>query len=186
MKNLVILLLTAFILSCATAPPPQISDDGFISSRPNFQVQFHKPIIEKTVESRRIQHGDIKSYYFFINKREGLAIEILTYIPSRGGIEFYGAEQVLTNWGRIALDSVVIDGGQWLKFINVSENNFLFTGYFKIMDNYYISIGRFCTAGVYAKEIDSIKSGTPLNHRQKKSLDEEFSKADQLFSIGKK
>ena len=72
MKSFIILLLTVFILSCATAP--QISDDGFVSSQPNFQVQFNKPITKKSVESRRIQDGNIKSYIFLANNTEGILI----------------------------------------------------------------------------------------------------------------
>jgi hypothetical protein len=74
MKNFIILLLTAFILSCTTAP--QISDDRFLSSRPNLQVQYHKPIVEKSEKSQRYQHGDFKSYHFHVNSREGVLIQI--------------------------------------------------------------------------------------------------------------
>ena len=90
MKNFIILLLTVFILSCTTAP--QISDDGFVSSRPDFQVQFNKPIIKKSVNSRRIQDGNIKSYMFSVNNTEGILIQILNYIPSRSGVTFSGPE----------------------------------------------------------------------------------------------
>ena len=91
MKNFIILLLTVLIFSCATAPP-QILDDGFISSQPNFQVQFHKPIVEKSVKSQRAQQVDINTYYFFVNNTEGILIEIQTYIASRSGFYFYGVD----------------------------------------------------------------------------------------------
>ena len=117
MIKLIIFSLTVFILSCATAPQTQILDDGFISSRPNFQVQFHKPIVEKSEKSRRVQRGDIKIYTFDVNYREGIVIAISTFIPDRSGFFLYGPKQVLTNWGRIALDPVVIDGRQWIKRI---------------------------------------------------------------------
>lgn len=186
MKKLIIFSLTIFILSCATAPPTQILDDGFISSRPNFQVQFHKPIVDKYEESQRVHRGNTEIYVFGVNNREGIVIEIATFIPDRGGFNFYGPVQVLTNWNRIALDPVVIDGRQWIKFVDLSKNKNLVTGYFRLIDKSFISVCRLCIAGAYAKEIESVKSGTPLNDRQKKLLDEEFSKADELFSIGKK
>jgi hypothetical protein len=184
MKSLIILLLTAFILSCATAPPPQISDDGFISSRPSFQVQFHKPIAKKFEESERYGQWDEKSYTFWVNNREGVVIQISKYIQSRGGIEFYGAEQVLTSMGRVALDSVVIDGRQWIKFVDVTKNKYLLTGYFRFVDNSFISVFRVCREGAYAEEIEFIKSGTSVNYQQKKLLNEEFASTAQLFSIG--
>jgi hypothetical protein len=183
MKNSIILLLTVFILSCATAPP-QISDEGFISSRPNFQVQFHKPIIKKSVESRRIEEGDIKSYIFLVNNTEGILIQILTYIPSRTGVTFYGPEQVLTNWGRMVLDPVVIDDHQWIKFVDVFNNKALFTGYFRFMDRTFISVGRISNAGAYAEEIGSFRKGVSINYGQGKLWDEAFAHTDQLFSLG--
>ena len=186
MRNLVIFSLTVFILSCATPPPPQILDDGFISSRPNFQVQFHKPVVEKFIESQRYRQWDIKIYTFWLNNSEGIVIQINSFIQSRSGVGFYGPEQTLTRMGRIALDSVVIDGRQWIKFVDVIKNDFLSTGYFRFMDNSFISVYRICGAGAYTGEIKSIKSGTPVNDRQRRLLDEEFSKAEQLFSIGKK
>jgi hypothetical protein len=91
MKYFIILLLTVFILSCATAAP-QISDDGFISSQPNFQVQFNKPIIKKSVESRRIRDGNIKAYVFWVNNTEGILIQILTFFLSRSGVTYSGPE----------------------------------------------------------------------------------------------
>jgi hypothetical protein len=186
MKNLIILLLTAFILSCATAPPPQILDDGFISSRPSFQVQFHKPIVKKSVEPQRYRQWDIKTYTFWFNNREGVVIEIAKHITTQsGGYYFLGPEAVLTNMGRIALDSVVLDGRQWIKFVDVTKNEFLVTGYFRYVDESYISVFRVCSSGAYAKEIEFIKSGTPVNYQQKKLLNEEFASTDQLFSIGK-
>lgn len=188
MIKLIIFSLTVFILSCATAPQTQILDDEFISSRPNFQVQFHKPIVEKSEKSRRVRGGNIKIYVFGVNNREGIVIEIATYFADRSGYFFYGPEQVLSEMGRTVLGSVVIDGSQWTKFVDVLENKFLVTGYFKFSarDESFISVYRICTSGVYAEEIESVKSGTPLNNRQKKLLDEEFSIADELFSIGKK
>ena len=69
---------------------------------------------------------------------------------------------------------------------HVSENEYLVTGYFRYVDESYISVFRVCSSGTYAKEIESIKSGTQVNDRQRKSLEEEFSEAEQLFSIGKK
>ena len=185
MKNLIILLLSVFILSCATAPP-QISDDGFISSRPNFQVQFHKSFVKKSVDSERYRQWDIKTYWFWVNNREGVVIQISKHITTHsGGYYFLGPEAVLTNMGRIALDSVVIDGRQWIKFVEVSENKFLVTGYFRYVDESYISVFRVCSSGAYAKEIEFIKSGTTVNYQQKKLLNEEFASTDQLFSIGR-
>ncbi len=188
MKKLIIFSLIVFILSCATAPQTQILDDGFISSRPNFEVQFYKPIEKKSEESQRIQRWNIKKYMFLVNSREGIMIEIATYVPDRPGYHFYSPLQVLTEMGLIALDSVVIDGREWIKYVDVLENNFLITGYFRLSatDESFINVFRVCSSGTYAEEIEYIKSGTPLNDRQRKSLDEEFSKADELFSIGKK
>jgi hypothetical protein len=182
MKNSIILLLTVFILSCATAP--QISDDGFISSQPNFQVQFNKPIIKKSVNSRRIQDGNIKSYMFSVNNTEGILIQILNYIPSRSGVTFSGPEAALKNWGRMALDPVVINGRQWIKFVAVFNNKTLFTGYFIFMDQSYISVGRICNASAYAEEIGSFRKGKSLKYGQGKLWDEAFAHTDQLFSLG--
>jgi hypothetical protein len=185
MKNFIILLLSVFILSCATAPP-QISDNGFISSRPNFQVQFHKSFAKKSVDSERYRQWDIKTYWFWVNNREGVVIQISKHITTQsGGFYFLGPEAVLTNMGRIALDSVVIDGRQWIKFVDVSENEFLVTGYFRYVDESYISVFRICSSGAYAEEIEFIKSGTPVNYQQKKLLNEEFASTAQLFSIGR-
>lgn len=188
MKKLIIFSLTVFIFSCATAPQTQILDDGFISSRPNFQVQFHKSIAEKSEESKRIQRWKINTYMFLVNSSEGIVIEIATYIPDRGGYHFYSPIQVLTEMGRTVLDSVIIDGRQWTKFVDVLENNFLVIGYFRLsdIDESFISVFRVCSSGAYAEEIESIKIGTPVNDRLKKTLDEEFIRANQVFSIGKK
>ncbi|MCK5420241.1 MAG: DUF1566 domain-containing protein, partial [Desulfobacterales bacterium] len=183
MKNFIILLLSVFILSCATAPP-QILDDGFISSRPNFQVQFHKPIVKKSVESQRIEGGDIKTYHFSVNNTESILIQIFSVLHSTRIDYFYGPERVLTNMGRMVLDPVVIDGRQWIKFVDVSNNNFLFTGYFRIMDKSFISVGRICNAGAYEEEIGSFRKGTSLKYGQGKLWDEAFAHTDQLFSIG--
>ena len=183
MKDFIILLLTVFILSCATAPP-QISDDGFISSQPNFQVQFHKPIIKKSVESRRIEDGDLKAYIFSVNNTEGILIQILNVFLSPGAVEFYGSEHVLTNWGCMVLDPVVIDDRQWIKFVDVINNKVLFTGYFRIMDQSYISVGRICNASAYAEEIGSFRKGVSLKYGQGKLWDESFARTDQLFSLG--
>ena len=183
MKSFIILLLTVFILSCTTAP--QISDDGFVSSRPNFQVQFNKPIIKKSVESRRIKGGDIKTYIFSVNNTEGIIIQILTYFHSTRLDYFYGPEQVLTNLGRMILDPVVIDGRQWIKFVDVSSNNeSLFTGYFRFMDQSFISVGRICYASAYAEEVGSFRKGKSLQYGQGKLWDEAFAHTDQLLSLG--
>jgi hypothetical protein len=182
MKNFIIFLLTIFILSCATAPP-QISDDGFISSRPNLQVQFHKPIVKKSLESRRIAGGDIKAYQFWVNDTECILIEILTVFHSTRIDYIYGPEQVLINWGRMVLDPVVIDGRQWIKFIDVFNNEAVFTGYFRIMGQTFISVGRFCSASPYTEEIGSFQKGK-LKSGQWKLWDEAFAHTDQLFSIG--
>jgi len=183
MKDFIILLLTVFILSCATASP-QISDEGFISSQPNFQVQFHKPIIKKSVESRRIEEGDIKAYIFSINNTEGILIQILTVFPNTRVDYYYGPEQVLTNWGRMVLDPVVIDDRQWIKFVDVFNNKALFTGYFIFMDQSFISVGRICNASAYAEEIGSFRKGVSLKYGQGKLWDEAFAHTDQLFSLG--
>ena len=90
MKKLITFSLTIFIISCATGPPTQILDNGFISSRPDFQVQFHKPIVEKSEKSRRVQRGDIKTYMFDVNYREGIVIAISTFVPDRSGFFLYG------------------------------------------------------------------------------------------------
>jgi hypothetical protein len=188
MKRLIIFSLSVFILSCATAPQTEILDDRFISSRPYFQVQFHKPIVKRSEESQRIQRWNIKTYMFLVNNTEGVVIEIATFTPDRSGYFFYGPEQVLTDMGRIVLDSVGIDGRQWIKFVDVLENNFLVTGYFRlsVTDESFINVFRVCSSGSYPEEIEFIKSGTPVNDRLRKSLNEEFIRADQLFSIGKK
>ena len=99
MKNLMIFSLTVFILSCAT--PPQILDDRFISSQPNFQVQFHKPIVKKSVESQRIEGGDIKTYHFSVNNTESILIQIFTVLHSTRIDYFYGPERVLTNISKL-------------------------------------------------------------------------------------
>jgi len=183
MKSFIILLLTGFILSCATAP--QISDDRFVSSRPNFQVQFNKPIIKKSVKSQRIQDGNIKTYLFWINNTEGILIQILSFFPGRTGVTFSGPEEALKGWGRMALDPVVIDGRQWIKFVDVFNNETLFTGYFRFMDQSYISVGRICNASAYEEEIGSFRSGASLPYGQGKLWDKAFAHTDQLFSIGK-
>jgi outer membrane protein OmpA-like peptidoglycan-associated protein len=185
MKNFIILLITVFILSCATAPPQQISDDGFISSRPNFQVQFHKSIVEKSVESRRTGGGNIKSYYFSVNNTEGIFIQILTVFQSTKLDYFYGPEKVLKNWGRMVLDPVIIDGHQWIKFVDVFNNKHLFTGYFRFMDQSFISVGRICNADAYAEEIKSFRKSASSQYGQGKLWDEAFAHTDQLFSIGR-
>jgi hypothetical protein len=182
MKSFIILLLTVFILSCATAP--QISDDGFISSQPNFQVQFHKLIVEKSVKSRRIQDGDIKIYHFSVNNTEGILIQILTVFQSTRFDYLYGPEKVLKNWGRMVLDPVVIDGRQWIRFVDVFNNKTLFTGYFRFMDQSFISVGRICNADAYAEEIGSFRKGASLKYGQGKLWDEAFAHMNQLFSIG--
>ena len=182
MKNFIILFLTVFILSCSTAP--QILNNRFISSRPNLQVQFHKPIIEKSEKSQRYQHGDLKSYHFRANRREGVLIQIYTYIASRSGVYFYGPEQMLTSMGCMVLDPVVIDGDQWIKFVDVFGNKFLFTGYFRFMNETGISVGRIYDAGSYAAEIGSFRKGASLSYGQGKVYDEAFAHTDQLFSIG--
>jgi hypothetical protein len=183
MKNFIILLLTIFILSCASAP--QISDDGFISSQPNFQVQFHKSIIKKSVDTQRIQDGDIKTYIFSVNNTEGILIQILALFPNTRVDYYYGPERVLTNWGRMVLDPVVIDGRQWIKFVGVFNNKTLFTGYFIFMDQSYISVGRICNASAYAEAIGSFRKGASLKYGQGKLWDEAFAHTDQLFSLGK-
>jgi hypothetical protein len=182
MKNSIILLLAVFILSCATAP--QISDDGFISSQPNFQVQFNKPIVKKSVDSRRIKDGNIKAYLFSVNNTEAILIQNLTFFRSPGTVDYYGAEQVLTRMGRMILDPVVIDGRQWIKFVDVFNNKALFTGYFRFMDQSYISVGRICNASAFAEEIGSFREGASLNYGQGKLWDEAFAHTDQLFSLG--
>jgi hypothetical protein len=184
MKNFIILLLTVFILSCATAPP-QILDDGFKSSQPNFQVQFHQLIVEKSIKSRRYQHWDGKSYLFMVDNREGILIQISTFIQSRSGVYFYGPDQILTNMGRMVLDPVVINGRQWIKFVDVFNSRYLFTGYFRFMDRSSISVGRIYDAGAYAAEIKSFRKGATLSHGQGKLWEEAFAHTDQLFSIGK-
>ena len=182
MKNFIILLLTVFILSCSAAP--QISDDGFISSQPNFQVQFKKPIIKKSVESQTIQGANEKSYLFLVNNTEGILIEILT-VFLRGGYYFPGPDDVLKNWGRMVLDPVVIDGRQWIKFVAVFNNKTLLTGYFRFMDQSYISVGRICDADAYAEVIGSFRKGASLQYGQGKLWDEAFAHTDQLFTLGK-
>jgi hypothetical protein len=184
MKYLKFLLLPVFILSCAT--PPQISDDGFISSQPNFQVQFKKPIVGKYEKYQRVMQGEVNTYWFFVNKWEGILIEIVTYIPSRSGFEFYGPEQVLTNWGRMDLGPVTIDGRQWIKFADTKNNKFLFAGYFIMMDYHWISVGRISNSDAYTKRLQSVKSGAPLSNEEMKILAEVFEYTDQLFSIGRK
>jgi hypothetical protein len=183
MKNFIILLLTVFILSCATAP--EISDDGFISSQPDFQVRFKKPIIKKSVNSQRIQDGNIKSYMFSVNNTEGILIQILSFFPGRTGATFSGLEDALKNWGRMVLDPVDIDGRQWIKFVAVFNNKALFTGYSRFMDQSYISVGRICNASAYEEEIGSFRSGASLKYGQGKLWDKAFAHTDQLFSIGK-
>jgi hypothetical protein len=183
MKNFIILLLTVFILSCATTAP-QISDDGFISSQPNFQVQFNKPIVEKSVKSRRIRDGEIKTYHFSVNNTEGILIRILTVFQSTRFDYIYGPEKILKNWGRMVLDPVVIDGRQWIKFVDVFNNKHLFTGYFRIMDQAFISVGRICSADAYTEEIGSFRKGASLQYGQVKLWDEAFAHTNQLFSIG--
>jgi tetratricopeptide (TPR) repeat protein len=183
MKNFTILLLTVFILSCATAPP-QISDDGFVSSQPNFQVQFHKPIVGKFEKSERYQQIDAKIYLFMVNNTESIMIQIFTYIPSRSGFEFYGPEQVLTNMGYMVLDSVDIDGRQWIKYVDILDNNSLFTGYFRMIGRSFISVGRICETDAYTEEISSFRKGTALSYEQGKLWNEAFAHTDQLFSIG--
>jgi len=184
MKNFIILFLAVCILSCATAP--QILNDRFISSRPNLQVQFHKPIVEKSEKSQRYQHGDLKSYHFRVNSREGILIQIYTYIASRSGYYFYGPEQMLTSMGCMVLDPVVIDGDQWIKFVDVFGDNFLFTGYFRFMNETSISVGRiYDCKHICAEEIESFRKGASLSYGQGKLWDEAFAHTDQLFSIGR-
>ena len=183
MKNFIVLLIAVFILSCATAP--QISDDGFISSRPNFQVQFHKPIVKKSVESQRIKGGDIKTYHFSVNNTENILIQIFTVFHSTRIDYIYGPERVLKNMGRMVLDPVVIDGRQWIKFVDVFNNEVLFTGYFRFMDQAFISVGGICNADAYAEEIGSFRKGASLKYGQGKLWDKAFAHTDQLFSLGK-
>jgi len=183
MKSFIILLLTIFILSCATAP--QISDDGFISSQPNFQVQFNKPIIKKSVNSRRIEDGNIKIYHFSVNNTEGILIQILTYFPGRSAVTYSGLEEALKYWGRMVLDPVVIDGRQWIKFVAVFNNKHLFTGYSRFMDQSYISVGRICNASAYEEAVGSFRGGASLQYGQGKLWDEAFAHTDQLFSLGR-
>jgi len=183
MKNFIILLIIVFILSCATAP--QILDDRFVSSRPNLQVQFHKPIVEKSVKSQRYQHGDLKSYHFRVDSREGILIQIYTYIASRSGVYFYGPEQMLTSMGCMVLDPVVIDGDQWIKFVDVFGDNFLFTGYFRFMHETSISVGRiYDCKHICSEEIGSFRKAASQSYGQGKVYDEAFAHTDQLFSIG--
>ena len=183
MKNLIILFLSALILSCATAP--QISDDAFISSRPDFEVRFHQSIVEKFIKSHRYQHWDGKTYQFSVDNREGIFIQILSFIQSRSGVEFFGPEQILTNMGCMVLDPVIIDGRQWIKFVDVFNNRYLFTGYFRFMDESSISIGRiYDCRHICEEEIKSFRKGATLIHGQRKLWDEAFAHTDQLFSIG--
>lgn len=183
MKNLIVLLLSVLILSCAT--PPQILDDAFISSRPNLKVQFKKPIVEKWEKSQRVQKGDSKSYYFAVDRWEGILIQIYTYIPDRSGYGFYGPTENLTNMGRIPLDPIVIDGRQWIKFAAVSDKQYLYVGYFIQLDHYFISVGRISSSDAYTQTLLSVKRGSQLNDNERKILNETFEFADQLFTIGR-
>ena len=183
MKNLIILLIVVFILSCVTAP--QISDDGFISSQPSFQVQFKKPIVKKSVESQRIQDGNVKDYLFWVNNSEIILIQIAQFFLSDSAVDYGSPTEVLTLLGRTILDSVFIDGRQWIKFVDVGNNEALFTGYFRFMDQAYISVGRICSADAYAEEIGSFRKGASSQYEQGKLWDEAFAHTDQLFSIEK-
>ena len=184
MKNLIIIFLSVFILSCAT--PPQISDDAFISSRPNFKVQFHEPFIEKPVKSYRYQEGEAKIYEFEVDNRQSIFIEIDSHIPSRTGYFFYGPEKILASRGRMILDSVVIDDRQWTKFVYVFNKRYLVTGYFILTNETAISVGRIYDCKHKCEdEIKSFRKGMVLNPEQGKLWDEAFVSTDQLFSIGR-
>ena len=183
MKNLIIIFLSVFILSCAT--PPQISDDAFISSQPNFKVQFKKPVVKKWEKSNRIRNGDLKRYYFSVNRWEGILIHIYTHIPDRSGWGFHGLTELLTNMGRIPLDPLIIDGHQWIKFVDLSDTKYLYIGYFMQIDNYLISVGRISNSDAYTEALLSVKRGSQITDKEKKLLDEFFERTGQLFTIGR-
>ena len=170
---------------CASTPPQRaFKGNTFTSDFPKLKVKIHKSSKwDQGRKSKRQAKLQNDSWWWNVANKEGVGILFSTYNKSTSFDFYYSLENISRNWGRLPLESLNINGHNWIKYAYINNKKYLHTGFFTRKGDCFISVFRYVYPAEHMGEVEKLYKTSKLKDYHKQLLEEAFDNTDKLFTI---